>query len=176
LTLDRYVARLVAVPTFAAFALLILLVSAFNAALLLRDAAYSRIPFDYIAQLILLRNITAAEVLLPTYSTRYPRDVNQRHREREAFVCYAAGICRSACPAPSVCSSRHPPGGCRLLCSLASPTPRAIDSMPRPPASHRFDSRLVRWVRRDDRAVGTEIDRRASLMRGVFMQNRVKAA
>jgi len=83
----------VLVPTLAGFALLILLVSAFNAADLLRDAAYSRIPTDRVFTLIGLRDLIAAEVLLPTsLYMGVLTTLNQWHREREAFALYGAGV------------------------------------------------------------------------------------
>ena len=91
--IDRYLARLVLVPTLAGFALLILLVSAFNAAALLRDAAYSRVPMDQVFTLIGLRDLIAAEVLLPTsLYMGVLTTLNQWHREREAYALYAAGV------------------------------------------------------------------------------------
>ena len=84
--IDRYLIRLVLFPTLAGFALLILLVSAFNAAALLRDAAYSRIPMNQVFTLIGLRDLIAAEVLLPTsLYMGVLTTLNQWHREREAL-------------------------------------------------------------------------------------------
>jgi len=178
LTLDRYIGRLVAVPAFAAFALLILLVSAFNAALLLRDAAYSRIPFDYIAKLILLRNITAAEVLLPTaLYVAVLATFNQWHRDREAFACYAAGI-----------SPRRMSRTVSLLCLVTCLIVAGFSLFARPwayAASYRLDAAAAelstdamqpdRFYTFGDTIVlsAREIDRSASIMRGVFMQNRL---
>ncbi len=91
--IDRYLIRLVLLPTLAGFALLILLVSAFNAAALLRDAAYSRIPMDQVFTLIGLRDVIAAEVLLPTsLYMGVLTTLNQWHRDREAYALYAAGV------------------------------------------------------------------------------------
>ena len=91
--LDRYVVRLVAAPTIAGFALLTLLISAYNAADLLRDAAYSNLTGEYLAMLVMLRDVAAAEVLLPTaLYIAVLASVNQWHREREAFAFYAAGV------------------------------------------------------------------------------------
>ena len=91
--IDRYLIRLVLFPTLAGFALLILLVSAFNAAALLRDAAYSRIPMNQVFTLIGLRDLIAAEVLLPTsLYMGVLTTLNQWHREREAFALYGAGV------------------------------------------------------------------------------------
>ena len=90
--IDRYLIRLVLFPTLAGFALLILLVSAFNAAALLRDAAYSRIPMNQVFTLIGLRDVIAAEVLLPTsLYMGVLTTLNQWHRDREAFALYGAG-------------------------------------------------------------------------------------
>jgi lipopolysaccharide export system permease protein len=87
------VVRLVAAPTIAGFALLTLLISAYNAADLLRDAAYSNLTGQFLAMLVLLRDVQAAEVLLPTaLYIAVLAAVNQWHREREAFACYAAGV------------------------------------------------------------------------------------
>ncbi len=91
--IDRYLIRLVLLPTLAGFALLILLVSAFNAAALLRDAAYSRVPMDQVFTLIGLRDVIAAEVLLPTsLYMGVLTTLNQWHRDREAYALYAAGV------------------------------------------------------------------------------------
>jgi lipopolysaccharide export system permease protein len=93
LIVDRYLIRLVLVPTLTGFALLILLVSAFNAAVLLRDAAYSRIPMNQVFTLIGLRDLIAAEVLLPTsLYMGVLTTMNQWHRDREAFALYGAGV------------------------------------------------------------------------------------
>lgn len=85
--------RLVLIPTLTGFALLILLVSAFNAGVLLRDAAYSRIPFSQVLTIIGLRDLIAAEVLLPTsLYIGVLTTLNQWHRNREAFALYGAGV------------------------------------------------------------------------------------
>jgi lipopolysaccharide export system permease protein len=105
LIIDRYLIRLVLAPTLAGFALLILLVSAFNAAALLRDAAYSRIPISQVFTVIGLRNVIAAEVLLPTsLYMGVLTTLNQWHREREAFALYGAGMVpgRAAYPVWSI--------------------------------------------------------------------------
>ncbi len=106
----------------AGFALLILLVSAFNAAALLRDAAYSRIPMNQVFTLIGLRDLIAAEVLLPTsLYMGVLTTLNQWHRDREAFALYGAGVLpgRVAYPvwliALIVCSVR-----CRLVAVCAT--------------------------------------------------------
>jgi lipopolysaccharide export system permease protein len=93
LIVDRYLMRLVLVPTLTGFALLILLVSAFNAGVLLRDAAYSRVPLDQVLTIIGLRDLIAAEVLLPTsLYIGVLTTLNQWHRNREAFALYGAGV------------------------------------------------------------------------------------
>src|SRR3954453_13782281 len=85
--------RLVLVPTLTGFGLLILLVSAFNSAVVLRDAAYSRIPMDQGFTLIGLRDLIAGEVLLPTsLYMGVLTTMNQWHRDREAFALYGAGV------------------------------------------------------------------------------------
>ena len=85
--------RLVLWPTLAGFALLLLMVSAFNAAALLSDAAYSRIPMNQVFTLIGLRDLIAAEVLLPTsLYMGVLTTLNQWHRDREAFALYGAGV------------------------------------------------------------------------------------
>lgn len=89
---DRYLARLVLIPTLTGFVLLILLVSAFHAGVLLRDAAYSRIPLHQVLTMIGLRDLIAAEVLLPTsLYIGVLTTLNQWHRNREAFALYGAG-------------------------------------------------------------------------------------
>ena len=91
--IDRYLARLVLLPTLAGFALLLLLVSAFNAATLLRDAAYSRIPIDQVLLLVGLRDLVSAEVLLPTsLYVGVLATLNQWHRNREAYALYGSGV------------------------------------------------------------------------------------
>ena len=90
---DRYLVRLVLLPTLAGFVLLMLLVSAFNAGVLLRDAAYSRIPLGQVLMIIGLRDVIAAEVLLPTaLYIGVLTTLNQWHRNREAFALYGAGV------------------------------------------------------------------------------------
>ncbi len=91
--IDRYLMRLVLWPTLAGFALLTLMVSAFNAAALLSDAAYSRIPMNQIFKLIGLRDLITAEVLLPTaLYMGVLTTLNQWHRDREAYALYGAGV------------------------------------------------------------------------------------
>jgi len=105
LIIDRYLMRLVLGPTLTGFALLILLVSAFNAAVLLRDAAYSRVPMNQVFTLIGLRDLIAAEVLLPTsLYMGVLTTMNQWHRDREAFAVYGAGVVpgRTAYPVWSI--------------------------------------------------------------------------
>jgi lipopolysaccharide export system permease protein len=93
LIVDRYLARLVLLPTLAGFTLLVLLVSAFNAAELLRDAAYSRIPIHHVFLVVGLRDLVTAEVLLPTsLYIGVLATLNQWHRNREAYALYGAGI------------------------------------------------------------------------------------
>jgi lipopolysaccharide export system permease protein len=93
LILDRYLVRLVLLPTLAGFALLILLVSAFHAGVLLRDVAYSRLPLGQVLTMIGLRDLIASEVLLPTaLYIGVLTTLNQWHRNREAFALYAAGV------------------------------------------------------------------------------------
>jgi lipopolysaccharide export system permease protein len=93
LIVDRYLIRLVLLPTLAGFALLILLVSAFHAGVLLRDVAYSRMPLGQVLTMIGLRDLIAAEVLLPTsLYIGVLTTLNQWHRNREAFALYAAGV------------------------------------------------------------------------------------
>ena len=82
-----------AIVALAGFALLILMVSAFNAAALLSDAAYSRIPMNQIFKLIGLRDLITAEVLLPTaLYMGVLTTLNQWHRDREAYALYGAGV------------------------------------------------------------------------------------
>jgi lipopolysaccharide export system permease protein len=101
LIVDRYLMRLVLVPTLSGFALLILLVSAFNAGVLLRDAAYSRIPLDQVLTMIGLRDLIAADVLLPTsLYIGVLTTLNQWHRNREAFALYGAGVWPSRAARP----------------------------------------------------------------------------
>jgi lipopolysaccharide export system permease protein len=93
LIVDRYLMRLVLVPTLTGFALLVLLVSAFNAGVLLRDAAYARVPLNQVLTMIGLRDLIAADVLLPTsLYIGVLTTLNQWHRNREAFALYGAGV------------------------------------------------------------------------------------
>lgn len=90
--IDRYVIRLVVVPSLAGFALLVLLVTAFNAGELLRDAVVSQFPASYVIQKLLLQDITASEVLLPTaVYVGLLVTMSHWHRDREAWALYAAG-------------------------------------------------------------------------------------
>src|SRR5262245_40228705 len=85
--------RLVLIPTLTGFALLVLLVSAFNAGVLLRDAAYSHVPLDHVLTMIGLRDLIAADVLLPTsLYIGVLTTLNQWHRNREAFALYGSGV------------------------------------------------------------------------------------
>ena len=90
--IDRYVIRLVAIPSLAGFGLLLLLVTAFNAGELLRDAALSQFPARHVIEMLLLRDIIACEVLLPTavYVGLLVTMIHW-HRDREAWAFYAAG-------------------------------------------------------------------------------------
>jgi lipopolysaccharide export system permease protein len=178
LILDRHIARLVALPAFAGFALLTLLVTAFNAAILLRDAAYSRIPVEYVASLVMLRNVTAAEVLLPTaLYISVLATVNRWHREREAFAFYAAGA------APARASL-----GAALLCVVVCAAVAGLSLFARPWAygeSYRIDRAVAelstaamqpdRFYTFGDTAVLTAraIDAGKGEMRDVFMEDRL---
>jgi lipopolysaccharide export system permease protein len=90
--IDRYVIRLVAIPSLAGFGLLLLLVTAFNAGELLRDPAISQFPARYLIEMLLMRDIIASEVLLPTaiYVGLLVTMIHW-HRDREAWAFYAAG-------------------------------------------------------------------------------------
>ena len=175
--IDRYLIRLVLLPTLVGFALLILLVSAFNAAALLRDAAYSRIPINEIFTLIGLRDLIAAEVLLPTsLYMGVLTTMNQWHRDREAFALYGAGVLpeRAAYPVWFIAL---------ILCLCVA----GLSLYARPWAyaeSYRLDaasSQLTtdamqpnQFYTFGDNVVLTaaSIDRRADVMHGVFIQSR----
>ena len=181
MTLDRYVVRLVAVPTFAGFALLTLLVTAFNAAILLRDAAYSRIPAEHVLSLVLLRDVTAAEVLLPTaLYIAVIATINRWHREREAFAFYAAGA------APARASF-----GAALLCTAVCAGVAGLTLFARPWAygeSYRIDRAVAelstsamlpdRFYTWGDTAVlmARAVDSRRGTMHDVFMEDRLPDA
>ncbi len=178
LIVDRYIVRLVALPTLFGFLLLILLVTAFNAATLLRDAAFSRIPFEHVLTMVFLRDVTASEVLLPTalYFGVLATMLNW-HREREAFAFYGAGIgpLRMARPV-------------WLLCFVASVVVATLALFARPWAygeSYRLDASAASLstsamqagrfysISDDTVLVANAIDRDADTMQGVFMQNRM---
>lgn len=91
--IDRYVFRLVIIPSLAGFGLLLLLVTAFNAGELLRDPAVSQFPASYLIEMLLMRDIIASEVLLPTaiYVGLLVTMIHW-HRDREAWAFYAAGV------------------------------------------------------------------------------------
>lgn len=90
--IDRYVIRLVVVPSLAGYGLLLLLVTAFNAGELLRDAVVSQFPASYVVKKLLLQDLTASEVLLPTaVYVGLLVTMTHWHRDREAWALYAAG-------------------------------------------------------------------------------------
>jgi lipopolysaccharide export system permease protein len=171
----------VAVPTIASFVLLMLLVTAYNAATLLRDAAYSRIPSEYLLSLVMLRNVTAAEVLLPTaLYMAILATLNRVHREREAFAAYAAGASPGRASAAAAL-------WCLLICLGVS----ALSLFARPWAygeSYRIDRSIAqlstsamvpdRFYSFGSAAVlmARDIDTKGGVMTGVFMENRLKHA
>ncbi len=180
MTVDRYIARLVALPTLFGFTLLILLVTAFNAAMLLRDAAFSRIPAEHVLTMILLRDVTAAEVLLPTaLYFGVLTTMNRWHREREAFALYGAGVTPSRAARPVW-----------LICFITSLVVALLCLYARPWAygeSYRLDAdtkHLSAAVMQPDRFYAfsqnsvlsaREIDRKGDQMGGVFMENRLSS-
>ncbi len=169
--------RLVLWPTVAGFALLTLLVSAFNAGVLLRDAAYSRIPLENVLTMIGLRDLIAAEVLLPTsLYVGALTTLNQWHRNREAFALYGAGALPTRVARPVW-----------ELAVLVCIGVAALSLYARPWAfaeGYRLDAaatRLSAAAMQPDRFYnfGTDvvlsaqfIDRDTQLMRGVFVQRR----
>ncbi len=174
---DRYIVRLVALPTLFGFALLILLVTAFNAATLLRDAAFARIPLDHVLSMVLLRDVTAAEVLLPTaLYFGILTTMNQWHRDREAFVMYGAGVAPARAARPIW-----------LLSIVASLLVALLSLWARPWAygeGYRLDAAVDQlsaaamqpdrfYAFADDTVLSArEIDRASDTMRGVFVHNR----
>jgi lipopolysaccharide export system permease protein len=175
--IDRYLIRLVLFPTLAGFALLILLVSAFNAAALLRDAAYSRIPMNQVFTLIGLRDLIAAEVLLPTsLYMGVLTTLNQWHREREAFALYGAGVLpgRAAYPvwlvALIVCSCvaglslYARPWAYAESYRLDAESGQLTTSAMQPDHFYTFGGTVV--------LTASSIDRAADLMHGVFVQTK----
>ena len=175
--IDRYLIRLVLVPTLAGFALLILLVSAFNAAALLRDAAYSRIPMDQVFTLIGLRDLIAAEVLLPTsLYMGVLTTLNRWHREREAFALYGAGVLpgRAAYPvwliSLIVClcvaglSLFARPWAYAESYRLDDQSGQLTTSAMQPDHFYTFGGTIV--------LTASSIDRAADLMHGVFIQTK----
>lgn len=101
--IDRYVIRLVALPSLGGFLLLMLLVTAFNAGELLRHAVFSQFPAGHVIEMLALRDIIAAEVLLPTalYGGLLVT-MTHWHRDREAFALYASGTSPSRLTRPLV--------------------------------------------------------------------------
>jgi len=176
--IDRYLVRLVLVPTLTGFALLILLVSAFNAAVLLRDAAYSRIPMNQVFTLIGLRDLIAAEVLLPTsLYMGVLTTLNQWHREREAFAFYGAGVLPGRTSYPVWAIALVICVGVAALSLYARPWAYAesyrldaeagqltTESM-QPDHFYQFGTDLV--------LSAASIDRVADQMHGVFVQSRI---
>ena len=175
--IDRYLIRLVLVPTLTGFGLLILLVSAFNAAVLLRDAAYSRVPMDQVFTLIGLRDLIASEVLLPTsLYMGVLTTMNQWHRDREAFALYAAGVVpgRAAYPvwaiAIVVClgvaslSLYVRPWAYAESYRLDADSSQLTTTAMQPDHFYMFGTDLV--------LTATSIDRAADQMHGVFVQSR----
>jgi lipopolysaccharide export system permease protein len=178
LILDRYIARLVALPTLFGFSLLILLLTAFNAATLLRDAAFARIPADQVLTMILLRDVTAAEVLLPTaLYFGVLTTMNQWHREREAFVLYGAGVDPSRVSRPVWLVALTISALVALLSLYARPwaygesyrldtdASQLTTAAMQPDTFYSFDQATVLGAR--------EIDRTSDQMVDVFMENRL---
>jgi lipopolysaccharide export system permease protein len=178
LIIDRYLIRLVLVPTLTGFGLLILLVSAFNAAVLLRDAAYSRIPMNQVFTLIGLRDLIAAEVILPTsLYMGVLTTMNQWHRDREAFALYGAGVVpgRAAYPvwtiATIVCiavaalSLYARPWAYAESYKLDADAGQLTTASMQPDHFYTFGGNLV--------LSAASIDRAADLMHGVFVQTRL---
>jgi len=167
--------RLVLVPTLTGFALLILLVSAFHAGVLLRDAAYSRIPLNQVLTLIGLRDLIAADVLLPTsLYIGVLTTLNQWHRDREAFALYGAGVWPTRVARPVW-----------LIAFLVSLFVAGLSWYARPWAfaeSYRLDAaadELATSAMQPDRFYtfggsvvlsAAEIDRKADQMHGVFVE------
>ena len=169
--------RLVLTPTLAGFALLLLLVSAFNAAALLRDAAYSRIPIDQVFTLIGLRDLMAAEVLLPTsLYIGVLTTLNQWHRDREAYALYSAGVLPTRLARPVwlialiVClgvaglSLYARPWAYAESYRLDAESSQLTTSAMQPDHFYNFGPNLV--------LTAAAIDRAADLMRGVFVESK----
>jgi lipopolysaccharide export system permease protein len=151
-------------------------VTAYNAAILLRDAAYARVSAEHAIALILLRNVTAAEVLLPTaLYMAVLATVNQWHQQREAWAFYAAGVPPRRLTAPIA-----------LLCLAVCIAVAGLSLFARPWAygeGYRLDraaAQLTTAAMIPDRFYtfgdvvlsARSVDTSADLMRGVFMEQR----
>jgi lipopolysaccharide export system permease protein len=92
LTIDRYIARQVLVPTVLGLALLVLLFTGFTSVQLLRSAALGNLPARDVMALVMAHNLSALEVLLPSAFFAVLIMVNATwHREGEPYALYATG-------------------------------------------------------------------------------------
>lgn len=91
--LDRHLIRMVLTPTLAGTLLALLVYSAFALASLLRDSTLASAPFGTLAQLVVVRDLIALEIILPSaFYIALIMTVGAWHRDREAYACYASGI------------------------------------------------------------------------------------
>jgi lipopolysaccharide export system permease protein len=80
-------------PTLIGLGIIMLLFTAFTMAALLRDAALDGIPAGRVLMMLLVRDLIALQVVLPSaFFVGLVMAFATWHTEREAYVCYAAGI------------------------------------------------------------------------------------
>lgn len=91
--LDRYLIRMVLVPTLGGTLLALLVYSAFALASVLRDSSLASAPLSTLAALVAVRDLIALEIILPSaFYLSMIMAFGAWHRDREAYACYANGI------------------------------------------------------------------------------------
>ncbi len=91
--LDRYLIRMVLVPTLGGTLLALLVYSAFALASVLRDNSLASAPLTTMAALVGVRDLIALEIILPSaFYLSMIMAFGAWHRDREAYACYANGI------------------------------------------------------------------------------------
>lgn len=121
-TLDRYLMRLVLRPTLIGLAIIMLLLTAFTMTTLLREAALDALPAGKVLTLLLVRDLIALQVVLPTaFFVGLVMALSSWHSEREAYVCYAAGISPARVARPVVLLAVLVAALVALLCLFVRP-------------------------------------------------------
>lgn len=93
LTIDRLIIRQVLVPTIVGLLLLLLLFTGFTSVRLLRSVAIGNLPVADVVALILVHDMSALEVLLPTaFSASLVMAMCTWHQHGEAYALYASGV------------------------------------------------------------------------------------